>query len=54
MERSQSKPEFKEASIYRRMRHPMMAGFIVAFWTTPHMTAGHLLFAVLMTSYIMI
>jgi protein-S-isoprenylcysteine O-methyltransferase Ste14 len=49
-----SKPEFKERSLYRKTRHPMMLAFLIAFWATPHLSAGHLLFATLMTSYIMV
>jgi protein-S-isoprenylcysteine O-methyltransferase Ste14 len=54
LERPRSKPEFKERSLYKKVRHPMMLGWIIAFWATPHMTAGHLLFAGLMTSYILV
>ena len=54
LDRPMSKPEFKERSLYRKTRHPMMLAFLVAFWATPHMTAGHLLFAALMTSYILV
>jgi protein-S-isoprenylcysteine O-methyltransferase Ste14 len=54
LERPRSKPEFKERALYKKLRHPMMLGLLIAFWATPHMTAGHLLFAALMTSYILV
>jgi protein-S-isoprenylcysteine O-methyltransferase Ste14 len=53
LERPASKPEFKERALYKKVRHPMMLAFLFAFWAAPHMTAGHLLFAGLMTSYIL-
>jgi protein-S-isoprenylcysteine O-methyltransferase Ste14 len=49
-----SAPQLREPSLYRVVRHPMMAGFFLAFWGTPHMTAGHLLLAAGMSVYILV
>src|SRR4029450_1036776 len=46
--------KFKATGFYKYVRHPLMLGWITAFWSTPHMTVGHLVFGVGTTAYILI
>jgi methanethiol S-methyltransferase len=46
--------DFSERSLYRWIRHPLMFGFILAFWSAPTMSQGRLLFATVTTVWIII
>jgi protein-S-isoprenylcysteine O-methyltransferase Ste14 len=52
--REAAPPVFHQPFFYKWVRHPLYAGFFLAFWATPHMSTGHLLLAVGMSIYMLI
>jgi protein-S-isoprenylcysteine O-methyltransferase Ste14 len=52
--RPYTKLEFRTPGIYKLVRHPLYVGWVIVFWSTPEMTAAHLLFALGLTAYILV
>ena len=46
-------PAFRVVGFYKFVRHPLLAGWMIAFWSTPRMSTGHLLFSIVTTLYML-
>jgi protein-S-isoprenylcysteine O-methyltransferase Ste14 len=45
---------FVTPSLYKHIRHPLYVGWFVTLWATPDLTVGHLLFAGVVTGYVLV
>jgi protein-S-isoprenylcysteine O-methyltransferase Ste14 len=52
--RAYAEPGFHQPGLYRIVRHPIMVGFMIAFWSAPDMSVGRLLFAGVASAYIVV